>query len=334
MRARLAVAGLGRIGRLHAGNLAGRVSSAELAAVVDAVEPLARSAGELHGVAWSTSLERALEDARIDGAVIATPTCLHAELSELVARAGKHVLCEKPLDFEVEAARRAVAAAGAAGVHLQVGFQRRFDPDWVALKEALGGGELGRLHLLRSSHRDARPPTAALGDLFADVAVHDLDAARWLGGEVAVVFALPRRGLGEAPAVAAGIALRFESGALGMVDVSRDARYGFECSAEVVGSHGTARTGYGHRRGDVELLRAGRASARLPVDHAERHEAAYVAELEHFGELVMGLAEPRSTGEDAVAALELARLALRSAELGHPLATAERPLAASGERPG
>jgi predicted dehydrogenase len=318
-RAALVVAGLGRMGRLHAENLAERVPSARLAGVVDAVEPLARAAGERHGVPWSTSLAGMLDREDVDGVVIAAPTRLHAELVELAAGAGRHVLCEKPLGFEAAEARRAVAAARAAGVELQVGFQRRFDPGWTALETALAGGQLGRLHLLRCSHRDARPPGAELGDLFDDMAVHDLDAARWLGGEVAEVFAVTRRGVGDGPALAAGMWLRFESGALALIDVARDARYGFECSAEAVGSQGTGRIGCGWRPGDLELLHDGRATTRLCADHAERHEAAYAAELHHFGELVTGRAAARATGEDAVAALELAAAARRSAERGAPV---------------
>jgi predicted dehydrogenase len=297
MRARLAVIGLGRMGRLHAANLAGRVASASLAGVADPVEPLARGAGERHGVPWWTSAEEALEAA--DGVVIAAPTALHGELVALAADAGRHVFCEKPLGFDSASAR---AAADAGGALLQVGFQRRFDPDWTALEEALDAGELGALRLFRCSHRDAFPPGDDLGALFADMAVHDLDAARWLGGEVAEAVALARGGAGAA------VALRFESGALGAIDVSRDARYGFECSAEVVGSRATMRIGYGHRRGGAELLRDGRASAWVPVDHAERHGAAYVAELDHFGEVVLGRRAAHPTGADAVAALELAEL--------------------------
>jgi predicted dehydrogenase len=325
-RAALVVAGLGRMGRLHADNLAGRVRSASLAGVVDAVEPLAQATGERHGVPWATSLAAMLEDDAVDGAVIAAPTGLHAELVELAAGAGKHVLCEKPLGFDANAARGAVAAARGAGVALQVGFQRRFDPGWIALKETLDSGDLGRLHLLRCSHRDARPPDAALGDLFADMAVHDLDVARWLGGEVAEVFALPRAGVGEAPALAAAITVRFESGALAVIDVSRDARYGFECSAELVGSQATARIGYG--RNVLELLHDGRAGARLCPDHAERHREAYLAELVHFGEVATGRRPPAPTGEDAVAAVELATAARRSAEESAPVPTA--PLTRAG----
>jgi predicted dehydrogenase len=326
------VAGLGRIGRLHARNLTGHVATAELAAVVDAVEPRARSLGELHGVPWFTSLDSAVAR-EVDGVVIAAPTALHPELVEATASAGKHVFCEKPLGFEIESSRRAVGAAEAAGVHLQVGFQRRFDPDWMALDEALRGGELGELRLLRCSHRDAgdREAAAALGDVFVDLAVHDLDAARWLGGDVAQVFALTRPASGGPIAAAAAIALRFDSGALALVDVCRGVRYGFECSAELVGSRATARLGYAGHRG-VELLRDGRAAAPLAADHAERHDAAYVRELEAFGELVLGRRPSVPSGDDAVAALELALLARRSAELGVPLdaAAARSPLAVAG----
>jgi predicted dehydrogenase len=308
VRARLLVVGLGRMGRLHAANLAGRVPSAELAGVVDAVESVARDVGRRHGVPWSTSMDDLLPHA--DGVVIAAPTTLHADLVEGAAAAAKHVFCEKPLGFEPERAAGAVAAARAAGVSLQMGFQRRFDDDWLALKDAIEAGQVGQLALFRGSHRDAREPDASapLGDMFVDVAIHDLDAARWLGGEVAELYACERPG-------AATIALRFESGALGLVDVSRRAVYGFECSAELVGSLATARAGW---RGQVELLRGGRASAPLAADHAQRHRAAYVAELDHFGAVTLGAPLAGADGADAVAALTLAQLARRSAATGAP----------------
>jgi myo-inositol 2-dehydrogenase/D-chiro-inositol 1-dehydrogenase len=313
--ARLLVVGLGRIGLLHAANLSGRVPGAELAGVVDAVERVACAAGEEFGVPSSTSLGQLLSDT--DGVVIAAPTSVHAELVERAAAAGKHVFCEKPLGFDIDAACRAVAAVRAAGVALQVGFQRRFDPDWLALREALVSGQLGRLELFRGSHRNAREPAASadLGGLFVDVAIHDLDAARWLAAEVAELHARERRG-------SATISLRFESGALGLIDVSRRAGYGFECSAELVGSRGTARAR--RSRGRVELLRDGLVSAALPADHARHHEAAYVAELEHFGQVVLGGEARGAGGDDAVAALKLALLARRSAALGAPVAARSR----------
>lgn len=317
-RARVAVVGLGRIGRLHAENLAIRVGSAELVGVVDAVEALARDVAADLGVACWTSLEELLADAAVDGVVVATPSELHPELVKVAGTANAHVFCEKPLGVDAAACAEAVAATQAAGVRLQVGFQRRFDSDWRALKEAVDDGALGTLDLFRCSHRNARPPEAIaqLGNVFVDVASHDLDAARWLGGEVAEVYAYAGQGDG---AVAA-LTLVFETGGFGLIDVNRRAGYGFECSAELVGSDATMRCGYHERRDGTELLRDGRASASIAHTHAERHREAYLAELDHFAEVALEGSVPQVGGEDALAALRLAELAARSAALGVPLA--------------
>ena len=315
-RARVAVVGLGRIGRLHAENLAARVGSAELVAVVDAIEQLARNVAAEHGVAGWTSVEELLSDAPIDGVVLAAPTELHPELVKLVAAAGCHVFCEKPLGIDTTACAEAVAAARTAGVQLQVGFQRRFDDDWRALKTALDDGALGTFELFRCSHRNARPPEAVaqLGNIFVDLASHDLDAARWLAGEVAELHSYTSSSEGSA----AALALRFESRGVGLIDVSRRASYGFECNAEVVGSEATMRCGYRERRGGTELLSGGHASAPLSQDHVERHRRAYVAELEHFGDVALGRTTPEVGGEDALAALRLAEQAAQGDRVGAP----------------
>jgi predicted dehydrogenase len=325
-RARVAVVGLGRVGRLHAENLATRVASAKLVAVVDPVEDLARNVATGLGVAWWTSLEGLLSEAAPDGVVVAAPTELHPELVRLVAAANAHVFCEKPLGVDAEACADAVAGARAAGIRLQVGFQRRFDSDWRALKAAVDDGTLGTLDLFRCSHRNARPPEAVaqLGNIFVDVASHDLDAARWLAGEVSEVYAYAASSNGAAAALTLG----FEGGGFGLIDVNRRAGYGFECSAEVVGSDATMRCGYHERRGGTELLRDGRVSASLARDHAERHRGAYLAELEHFGEVALERSEPEVGGEDALAALRLAELAARSAALGVPLSAQGDPVGA------
>ena len=322
-RARIAVVGLGRIGRLHAANLASRVGSAELVWVVDEVDHIARNVAAELGVAWSCSLEQPLSDLAVDGVVVSAPSEAHCELVKLVAAAGKHVFCEKPLGVDAGACAETVAATRAAGIQLQVGFQRRFDRDWRALKSAVDDGLLGTLELFRCSHRNARLPEGAarLGNVFVDVASHDLDAARWLAGEVAEVYA----DAGSADADSAVLALRFEGHGSGLVDVNRRADYGFECNAEVVGSDATMRCGYQERRGGTELLRDGHTSAPLAKDHAQRHDEAYVRELEHFAEVALGHTAPEVSGDDALAALQLAELAARSAALGVPVAAqAER----------
>jgi predicted dehydrogenase len=322
-RARIAVVGLGRIGRLHVDNLATSVPGAALAAVVDAIEPLARNLAARYGAPWATSIDEVLGDPALDGVVIATPSALHPELVKRAASAGKHVFCEKPLGLDVSACANAVAAAEAAGIALQIGFQRRFDPDWQMLEAELETGAIGSLALFRCSHRNAASPRegAGLGDVFSDVAVHDFDAARWLGGEVTELFATQAdHGNG------AVVSLRFEIGAAGVIDVHRDARYGFECSAELVGSGGTIRCGYAQRRDGTELLRDGTITAGLVQDHAHRHSAAYVRELEHFAAVTAGRADPVVSGHEALAALRLATLAARSSAVGAPL-TVDSPTA-------
>ena len=313
----IAVVGLGRMGRLHAENLATRVAGARLAGVADTVESRARELGERYRVPWSTSADELLANPVLAGVVIATPSAFHAERVQGAAAAGKHVLCEKPLGLDADSCVAAVAAAKACRVRLQVGFQRRFDPDWQALKVALDAGEVGQLDIFRCSHRNSVAPTdlAGLGDIFTDMAVHDLDAIRWLAGDVSELYAA-EAAAGDAAIVTA----RLESGTAAVVDLHRSARYGFECSAELVGSRGTLRCGALHRREGIELLRDGSTTAALARDHDERHAAAYVRELEHFAAVAAGFAEPLVTGRDALAALTLADVAARSAATGEPVA--------------
>jgi myo-inositol 2-dehydrogenase/D-chiro-inositol 1-dehydrogenase len=305
----VAVAGLGEIGRLHARNLAGSVPHGRLVRVVDQVGELARELGSELEAAWSTSYDDALSDPRVDAIVIATPTPLHAEMVAGCAAAGKHAFCEKPLALEVRTARRAALAMRRAACRLQVGFQRRFDRDWLAAKALIDAGEVGEPRLLRVSHRNRAHPhggrTDRLGSVFVDMSVHDLDSARWLCGEVADLTAF-----GDERA--ALIVLHFESGALGVIDNAREAAYGFECNAEVVGSRATLRIGTSAASVDVERLTPGGRVVALPGDHIERHSDAYLAELSHFVECIESGAAPRVGGEEGVAALALALAAERA----------------------
>ncbi|HEX9599226.1 MAG TPA: Gfo/Idh/MocA family oxidoreductase [Gaiellaceae bacterium] len=318
-RVRLGLAGLGRMGRLHAENLS-RARSIELVRVVDALEEVARTTGGELGVEWSTSYEDLLRDSEIEGVVLVTPTPLHAEMLEEAAKAGKHVFCEKPVALEVEPTVRAIQAAAAAGVKLQVGFHRRFDPDWVAATARIGAGELGDVHFFRTSLRDKRPPSieyvAGAGGFFADVTIHDLDTARWMVGEIdevtAVGAVLSDPGYADLGDIDhAVVVLRFASGALGVIDNSRAAGYGYECSTEVMGSRATVRVDR-HRRVHNEWLTPGMASIEWVADFQELFQQAYQLELEDFAAAIRDDRRPAVTGEDALAAFILARACDRS----------------------
>jgi myo-inositol 2-dehydrogenase/D-chiro-inositol 1-dehydrogenase len=307
------------MGRLHAQNLAGS-RSVELVRVVDAVEESARAVGEELEVEWSTRYEDLLADPEIEGVVLVTPTALHAAMVKQAAAAGKHVFCEKPIALELEPTLGAIRAAARAGVKLQVGFHRRFDPDWAAATARIRAGELGDVHLFRSSLRDKRPPTmeyvASSGGFFVDVTVHDLDTARWMVGEIdevtAVGAALSDPAFAELDDLDhAVVTLRFANGALGVIDNSRAAGYGYECSAEVMGSLATVRIDR-PRRVNNEWLTPGLASFDRLDDFRELFEKAYLLELEDFAAAIHDDRAPAVTGEDALAAFLLARACERS----------------------
>jgi predicted dehydrogenase len=238
------VIGVGEIGTVHAEALACRVPGARLAAVADADEQAA-SAGAARYGCTACDVDEMLAIEAIDAVVIATPPATHLDLVQRGARAGKHVLCEKPLAYTTAEAREAVDACRAAEVTLQVGFVRRFDPDFGACARAIRSGRIGPVKLFFDSHRDRAPaPHLRYRErLVSEALCHDLDAARWMVGEIDQVTAhAPANQPPDGPDDVL-IVVRFENGAVGTIDGSREVGYGFECRTEVVGESGTFRVG-------------------------------------------------------------------------------------------
>lgn len=321
-RVRVGVVGLGRMGKFHAANLAGRVPLADLVRIVDADEGTARDiSGRLREVEWSTDYADLLEDSEIEAVIVASPTPLHADMVEAAAEAGKHVFCEKPISLEVERTYEVVEAAREAGIKLQVGFHRRFDPDYRRAWEKIRAGEVGEVFLFRTSLRDMQAPgfdyIKGSGGFFADVTLHDFDAARWLIGEISEVTAFGAAlsdplGFEEADDIDnAVVAVRFAGGALGVIDNSRVAGYGYECSSEVMGSKATLRVD-NHRRASVETLTRDSSHQDYVSDFVERFADAYAAGLESFVRAVREDRDPEVCGADAAAAFVLAKAAERS----------------------
>jgi predicted dehydrogenase len=329
-RARLAVAGLGRMGLVHAQDLALRCPSARLVGLFDPRPDVAAAAGADLGVTPVATYEDLVADPGLDGVVIASPTGTHAELALIAARAGKHVFCEKPLSLERNVTLAVVTGLDAAGVKLQVGFHRRFDPSYAAAAERVKAGDLGDVYLFRTSQRDMAPPRpeflAGSGGIFVDMGIHDFDTARWLVGEVASVSAhgVPLSGPGFAETGDLGTAvvvLTFTGGALGVLDISRVAGYGYESSAELMGSRATVRIDEPFLHG-YEWRTAGAVSRSLVRTFDRRYAAAFAAELEHFARSLIDDTPPLVTGVDALAAFDLALAAERAFRLGHPVSMA------------
>ena len=277
--------------------------------MVDQDAALARAAaGELRAT-WSESFENALADRDVNAVVIATPSPLHAEMAAEAAAAGKHVFCEKPLSLDPESGRAATQAAAAAGVALQVGFQRRFDPDFQAARAHVEAGDLGAIQLVRITHRNRVPPHTGelegrLGSDFVDMTIHDFDTARWLVGEVDEVSAFTSK---QTQVVVA----RFANGALGVIDNTRAAAYGYDCALELMGERSTLRIGTSFGTPSVERLTPAGRTVPLPADHIQRHRSAYLEELRHFVACVRSGTRPAVGGADSVAALELSLAAER-----------------------
>ena len=308
------------MGRIHAANLSGRCPSAQLARVFDADSGIARQVGERFDVPWTASYEDLLGDETIGAVAIAAPTRAHAELCVRAAQTGKHIFCEKPISLDRRATVETIEAVSAAGVTFQVGLHRRFDPDWVAAVDRIRAGELGDVYLFRTSLRDMTPPKAEYlvgsGGFFVDVTIHDLDTARWMVGEITEVSAygtaLSDPGFAEIGDIdTAVVVLRFASGALGVIDDSRAAGYGYECSTEVMGRKATVRIDHPQYR-HYEWRTPGWAAQGLVRDFEQRYPLAYAEELEGFARSVAGGLPPRVTAYDALAAFDLAQAADRS----------------------
>jgi inositol 2-dehydrogenase len=316
-KVRVALIGLGRMGRIHAGNLAGRCRSASLAVVADADPALAAAVGAEFDVPWTAHLDEVLADGDVQAVAVATPTATHADLAVRAARAGKHVFCEKPIALDRPSTVQAVDAVRETGVKFQVGFHRRFDPDWADATRRIHAGELGAPYLFRTSLRDMKPPPVAFlagsGGFFVDVTIHDLDTARWMVGEIVEVASYGTavadpaiRDIGDIDT--ALVVLRFEDGALGVVDNSRAAGYGYECSTEVMGERATVRIDRPQRR-HYQWLTPGQASHDISRDFEERYPLAYAEEMESFARSVLDDTTPAVTGLDALAAFDLATAA-------------------------
>ncbi|HZM16566.1 MAG TPA: inositol 2-dehydrogenase [Candidatus Krumholzibacteria bacterium] len=318
----IGVIGAGRIGMLHAHNLARRVPHARVVAVADPRLACARAAATVAGADVALADYREiLSRPDVDAVVVSSSTDTHARIIGEAAAAGKHIFCEKPIDHHVERIREALQAVARAGVRFQVGFNRRFDPDFQALAQRLRAGHAGVLQLLRITSRDPEPPPAdyvrVSGGLFLDMSIHDLDMARFLMQEPVVeVFAT---GSAFDPGIAAlgdvdtaVILLRFAHGALCTIDNSRRAVYGYDQRLEVFGSRACLTVPNRTPTRVEEWDAHGQHRERPQRFFLERYQESYVAEMQEFVDCVRQGREAAVSGQDGLQAVLLAQAARRS----------------------
>jgi myo-inositol 2-dehydrogenase/D-chiro-inositol 1-dehydrogenase len=330
---RFAQFGAGRIGAIHAANLAA-LSGTELRTVVDVNAEAAAALAARHG-ARVAEAATALHDPEIDAVVIASSTDTHADLVAAAARAGKAIFCEKPIDLSLARVDECLAAVASAGVPLFVGFNRRFDPSFSALHARIGRGDIGRVEQVIVTSRDPGPPPLSYlkvsGGQFHDMTIHDFDMVRWLLGEEPVeLFAygscLVDPAVGEiGDTDSAMIVLKSASGRLGHINNSRRASYGYDQRIEVHGAKGRLLAG-NRTPTTVELADASAVSADKPLHFfLERYAEAYRIELAAFVDAVVNR-KPMPVGAvDGRQALVLAEAARHSLQTGRSVPVAPPP---------
>ncbi len=325
---RVGLLGAGRIGQVHAVNIAGNARSS-LVAVSDVDQNAATRLASTHS-AEARSSEQILADRDIDAVLIATSTDTHSGLIEAAARAGKAVLCEKPVDLSLERARQCLSSVADTGVPIMIGFNRRFDPNFATLKASMSRGEIGKPELLSLTSFDPAPPSLAYikvsGGLFRDMMIHDFDMANFLMGETPVAV----RAVGSSvvnPEIGASgdvdtavVTLTYADGRIAVIKNSRRAVYGYDQRVEVLGSDGLLQAGNMLENTVVRSTADGVVSGKPTYFFLERYMPAYVAEWEAFVAATLDGAAIPVTLQDGITALALAEAATESARTGQAVA--------------
>ncbi|MGO8798866.1 MAG: inositol 2-dehydrogenase [Roseiarcus sp.] len=322
---RFGIIGAGRIGRIHAANVAAR-KDCQVRLIADVDHTAAQALAEATG-ARVAEIDAILASGEIDAVAICAPTDMHADLIEKAARAGKAVFCEKPVDLDAKRVRACLEVVAAAGAVLMVGFNRRFDPNFAALQKRITEGVVGAVEIVSITSRDPGPPPlsyiARSGGLFRDMMIHDFDMARFLLGEEPVAVsamgsALVDKAIGEAGDVdTAVVIMETKSGKVAQISNSRRAAYGYDQRIEAHGSKGMLRAD-NVRETTVEFAGAqGFVGDKALNFFLERYASAYRDELDAFVKGVTAGLAPRPNGEDGLRANLLADAANLSWRTGN-----------------
>ena len=323
--------GLGRMGETHLRNLAA-ISGVKVVVVADPAKENAERGRRMCGAETAVSDSfQAIEHPGVDAVIIVTPTDTHAALIEAAAMAGKAVFSEKPIALDLAETQRIVNLVRERKVPVQLGFMRRYDPGYARAKQKIEAGELGKLETFRALSRDTYPPSLKFllgsGGLFLDMAVHDLDLARFLVGEVEEVCAwgdvlIDERFAQANDADTAVAMLRFKNGVLGVVETSRRSNWGYDIRTEVAGSVGKVVIEAPQK---TPLLFAKDFSSSF--DHFEnfpdRFEVGYRLELEAFFAALREGRDPEPGPESALETLRLALAATKSWQERRPVKVSE-----------
>jgi myo-inositol 2-dehydrogenase/D-chiro-inositol 1-dehydrogenase len=329
----VAVAGLGRIGKIHLKNLARNFSEIKVVAVMDVLDT-SRAIAEEYGVpVFVKSYDELLAVPDLDAVIICSPTDTHADYVVKAAQSGKQVFCEKPLDLSLERVREVLEIVQSSGVQLMLGFNRRFDPEFKKVRELVENGSVGDPQILKITSRDPGPPPISYikvsGGMFLDMTIHDFDMARYISGkQVREVFAKgsvkvdPE--IGEAGDVdTAVIILTFEDDSVAVIDNSRKAAYGYDQRLEVFGSRGMAQA-ENHFPNNHKFFSSSGVSGDLPLHFfLERYDASYNQEMREFIDALLSGQDMPVGGRDGLISMAMGLAAKRSSMENRPVLLSE-----------
>lgn len=324
---KIGLLGAGRIGHVHARAISGHAESA-LIAVSDVNANAAATLAAQYG-AQARSTDAILADPAIDAVLVATSTDTHSDLIERATAAGKAVLCEKPVDLSLARAQACQRAAAKTGKPVMIGFNRRFDPNFAALKAAADKGEIGKAELLSITSFDPAPPPVSYikvsGGLFRDMIIHDFDMANFIMGAAPKTVSAVGTSIVDPEIGAAGdvdtavVTLTYADGRIAVIKNSRRAVYGYDQRLELLGSEGLLQAQNMLENTVVKSTTAGVTGAKPTYFFLERYMPAYAAEWAAFVTAVTTGESLPVTLDDGVAALAMAEAATLSAQTGHPV---------------
>lgn len=328
------VIGAGRIGKVHAENLAYRLPETRVLAIADVIESAAQETATRLGIVTATADYRELlQRDDIEAVIICSATDTHTQIIIEAAQAGKHIFCEKPIDLNLQKIDSALEAVEKAGVKLQIGFNRRFDPNFQRVRHAVANGEVGIPHRVHIISRDPAPPPISYvkvsGGMFLDMTIHDFDMARYLiNSDVEEVYTAA--GVMVDPEIGAAgdvdtavITLKFANGVIGTIDNSRKAVYGYDQRVEVFGSEGAISTSNNYANNAV-LSTATKIQHDLPLNFfVERYTESYLVEMRAFIDAVRNNAPVPVTGLDARVPVVMGLAARKSYDENRPVKLSE-----------
>ena len=329
----MGILGVGRIGRLHADNVIG-MPDIRLKAVADPF--LEAEEWRSRGIEASLDPGLVIDDDEIEAVLICSSTPTHADLIERAARAGKHIFCEKPIALDPDRVRKTLAVTAEAGIKLQIGFNRRFDPSFAKVRQAVVEGEVGDVYLVKIVARDPAPPpieyVKGSGGMFLDMTIHDFDMVRYLSGsEVEEVQALGAvlidPAIGQAGDVDTAVVLmKLANGAMAVIENSRKAIFGYDQRVEVLGSRGGIEA-FNELPSQVRVRSGEGVRSENPhYFFLERYRQSYVDELETFVTCIREDREPPVSGIDGLIPLLIGMAATTSMRENRPVRVPEPAL--------